>query len=234
MESRRERVPSPNRRASPSPGSGRAPPTGRPRGDLRRLQRAARERCGSPLGALQACSSASTGGSSAPADVGGGKPDPRPLPPRRRRWVDGPGRCAADRGAADVGTSRPRSTPPGIGARFGLDAPAHRPDRGARCADRPARRTFGPRWRDVARAARPGLERPLTSLPWMPAQAYAGKECVCQFRRGICDQTCVAGHARHALLRRLPAAHAAASAWSSAAATSASRRSRACSPAAAT
>src|SRR5881275_966822 len=27
----------------------------------------------------------------------------------------------------------------------------------------------------------------------MPAQAYAGKECVCQFRKGICDQTCVAG-----------------------------------------
>ncbi|MGH2923438.1 MAG: precorrin-2 dehydrogenase/sirohydrochlorin ferrochelatase family protein [Solirubrobacterales bacterium] len=25
----------------------------------------------------------------------------------------------------------------------------------------------------------------------MPAQAYAGKECVCQFNRGICDQTCV-------------------------------------------
>lgn len=25
----------------------------------------------------------------------------------------------------------------------------------------------------------------------MPAQAYAGKECVCQFRKGICDQTCV-------------------------------------------
>src|SRR3712207_5814811 len=25
----------------------------------------------------------------------------------------------------------------------------------------------------------------------MPAQAYAGKECVCQFRRGVCDQTCV-------------------------------------------
>ena len=25
----------------------------------------------------------------------------------------------------------------------------------------------------------------------MPAQAYSGKECVCQFRRGICDQTCV-------------------------------------------
>src|SRR3712207_866705 len=25
----------------------------------------------------------------------------------------------------------------------------------------------------------------------MPAAAYSGKECVCQFRRGICDQTCV-------------------------------------------
>ena len=25
----------------------------------------------------------------------------------------------------------------------------------------------------------------------MPAQAYAGKECVCQFKRGLCDQTCV-------------------------------------------
>src|SRR3954466_6631691 len=27
----------------------------------------------------------------------------------------------------------------------------------------------------------------------MPAQAYAGKECVCQFRKGLCDQTCVRG-----------------------------------------
>jgi precorrin-2 dehydrogenase/sirohydrochlorin ferrochelatase len=25
----------------------------------------------------------------------------------------------------------------------------------------------------------------------MPAQAYAGKECVCQYQRGVCDQTCV-------------------------------------------
>lgn len=25
----------------------------------------------------------------------------------------------------------------------------------------------------------------------MPAQAYEGKECVCQYQRGICDQTCV-------------------------------------------
>jgi siroheme synthase-like protein len=27
----------------------------------------------------------------------------------------------------------------------------------------------------------------------MPAQAYQGKECVCQLRRGICDQSCVRG-----------------------------------------
>src|SRR5947208_1504069 len=27
----------------------------------------------------------------------------------------------------------------------------------------------------------------------MPAQAYRGKECVCQLRKGICDQSCVAG-----------------------------------------
>ena len=27
----------------------------------------------------------------------------------------------------------------------------------------------------------------------MPAQAYSGKECVCQLRRGICDQSCVRG-----------------------------------------
>jgi siroheme synthase-like protein len=26
----------------------------------------------------------------------------------------------------------------------------------------------------------------------MPAAAYTGKECVCQYRKGICDQTCVA------------------------------------------
>src|SRR5256885_8679866 len=27
----------------------------------------------------------------------------------------------------------------------------------------------------------------------MPAQVYSGKECVCQLRRGICDQSCVQG-----------------------------------------
>src|SRR5918999_816967 len=38
-----------------------------------------------------------------------------------------------------------------------------------------------------AAGARPG------NLNRMPAQAYAGKECVCQLRRGICDQSCVQG-----------------------------------------
>ncbi len=30
-------------------------------------------------------------------------------------------------------------------------------------------------------------------LSRVPAQAYAGKECVCQFRRTVCDQSCVQG-----------------------------------------
>src|SRR3954454_22228547 len=31
----------------------------------------------------------------------------------------------------------------------------------------------------------------LGTLSLMPAAAYAGKDCVCQYHRGICDQTCV-------------------------------------------
>src|SRR2546423_14039615 len=27
----------------------------------------------------------------------------------------------------------------------------------------------------------------------MPAQAYSGKECVCQLRKGVCEQSCVQG-----------------------------------------
>jgi len=30
-----------------------------------------------------------------------------------------------------------------------------------------------------------------STLLEMPAAAYEGKECVCQFKRGVCDQTCV-------------------------------------------
>lgn len=40
---------------------------------------------------------------------------------------------------------------------------------------------------------RAGLMNAITKVPPMPAQAYAGKECVCQLRRGICDQSCVRG-----------------------------------------
>src|SRR5436305_1665054 len=40
----------------------------------------------------------------------------------------------------------------------------------------------------LARGRRPSR---LSTLPVMPAQAYRGKECVCQLRRGICDQSCV-------------------------------------------
>ena len=47
---------------------------------------------------------------------------------------------------------------------------------------------------------------PRATLARMPAQAYAGKECVCQLRKGICDQSCVRGHARDAVLHRVPAA----------------------------
>ena len=44
----------------------------------------------------------------------------------------------------------------------------------------------------------------------MPAQGYPGKECVCQFRRGICDQSCVRGMLETQLLHRLPAPQRAA------------------------
>ena len=33
----------------------------------------------------------------------------------------------------------------------------------------------------------------MATLWKMPAQAYEGKECVCQLRKGICDQACVKG-----------------------------------------
>jgi len=38
---------------------------------------------------------------------------------------------------------------------------------------------------------RPAGRAGTSNLSPMPAQAYAGKKCVCQFKRGICDQTCV-------------------------------------------
>ena len=41
------------------------------------------------------------------------------------------------------------------------------------------------RHRDLCHRVRP------STLFEMPAAAYEGKECVCQFKRGVCDQTCV-------------------------------------------
>ena len=67
----------------------------------------------------------------------------------------------------------------------------------------------------------------------MPAQAYAGKECVCQFRKGICDQSCVRDMLEtpfYIACLKLTGRRCLVSA----AATSASRRSRGCSPAAVT
>ena len=67
----------------------------------------------------------------------------------------------------------------------------------------------------------------------MPAQAYAGKECVCQLRKGICDQSCVRDMLETPFYIACLKLRGAA-AWWSAAATSDWRRSRACSPATAT
>src|SRR4051794_11259378 len=45
--------------------------------------------------------------------------------------------------------------------------------------------------RDRPRADGLGRNLTLSNLCVMPAQAFEGKECICQFRRGICDQSCV-------------------------------------------
>jgi acyl-CoA reductase-like NAD-dependent aldehyde dehydrogenase len=46
---------------------------------------------------------------------------------------------------------------------------------------------------------------PLSGVQGMPAQAYAGKECVCQYRRGDLRPVVRARHARGAVLHRVPA-----------------------------
>ena len=64
----------------------------------------------------------------------------------------------------------------------------------------------------------------------MPAQAYSGKECVCQLRKGICDQSCVQGMLEtpfYIACLRLSGGGA----WSSAVVRWGSRRWRVCSPA---
>src|SRR5688572_32245759 len=78
----------------------------------------------------------------------------------------------------------------------------HRDPRGGAAPLRPRRRQA--RGAQARRAAA-GSDRPedaarrrqaldAPSYPFrMPAQAYAGKECVCQLKKGICDQSCVRG-----------------------------------------
>src|SRR6202020_1238348 len=74
------------------------------------------------------------------------------------------------------GPARPRT-------RGRLSAPGPRGDSGS-----PGRRPA----RSVPRRA--VCRRPRAYYAFtMPAQAYAGKECVCQLRKGICDQSCVQG-----------------------------------------
>ena len=63
---------------------------------------------------------------------------------------------------------------------------------GARRGLDPARPGGVPDRRALRQAARKTQAERLV-LKRMPAQAYTGKECVCQFRKGICDQTCVQG-----------------------------------------
>ncbi len=61
------------------------------------------------------------------------------------------------------------------------------------CADPPTGQAPAGAGPHVALPARPHAAWLDRGLPFvgMPAQAYAGKECVCQLRRGICDQSCV-------------------------------------------
>ena len=76
------------------------------------------------------------------------------------------GAGAARRGAADHPRRQPRRTRARLAAEDG-------PQRGP-----------------APHPRLPVKRRSLTFIS-MPAQAYAGKECVCQFRKGICDQSCV-------------------------------------------
>jgi siroheme synthase-like protein len=68
--------------------------------------------------------------------------------------------------------------------RISIDPARAERELGWRARDRPRR---GP----AADARLDSKRHVVTNLPSMPAQAYAGKECVCQLRKGICDQSCV-------------------------------------------
>ena len=87
--------------------------------------------------------------------------------------------------------------------------PRPSPERGSTCPTTRRRSSGSASWRSARRAdASNSLIRrkgAVATLLRMPAQAYSGKECVCQFRKGICDQSCVRDMLGNAVLHRLPA-----------------------------
>ncbi len=93
---------------------------------------------------------------------------------------------------------RSRSTPAAPSSELGWqcrDGPARGPTRHPGLHLAVAGAGGGPRRALPAVARRgppPAPPNPISlAFGSMPAQAYAGKECVCQFRKGICDQSCV-------------------------------------------
>ncbi len=105
-------------------------------------------------------------------------------PPGDARAVVGPLRRSCPAPRAPSRSCAPRASPtasaPGVTAPWRSRAWARA---------RWARLPVGPPGARAVRVAARGC----TTLEYMPAQAYAGKECVCQLRRGICDQSCVQG-----------------------------------------
>ena len=136
------------------------------------------------------------------------------------------GRAGSRRARATSGGTLRRDAGPGDPRRRRSCSTARARPTAARAArGRPAAAQASAR-RGTLRSLRPPLSARATVWT-MPAQAYAGKECVCQLREGL-RPVLRAGDARHPLLHRLPAADAAAAASWSAAARWGWRRSRAC------
>ena len=157
------------------------------------------------------------------ADVGRGKPAPDLFLHAAERMGHDPGRCAV---IEDSPLGIEAAQAAGMAA-FGYAGHA---DAAALAAAGAA--TFDS-MHDVPGLLGSDPRRSLTSLG-MPAQAFAGKECVCQLRKGICDQSCVRDMLDTPLYiaclrlsgRALPGRRRRR--------RSGSRRSRACSPATAT
>ena len=116
----------------------------------------------------------------APINIGTGDRD--------RRARAGRGARRARRRARTSSPSSPRRAPARCsGSRSTPAAPSASWAGAPRSAS--TRACGSPSTRSSALAAAPRSAS--LTFPSMPAQAYAGKECVCQFRKGICDQSCV-------------------------------------------